>query len=217
MTVTSDPSPTLLVSPATGGVGPDGKQKPRATCLRSGVRGDDSWGGLHEGSSPPRHVSSVKTTSTLAVPRPRHCVPAPSVCCRPSSFVCSITCLCTWECECACVCAHHVHFIGGGGTIACSDCVDIVIGANHKQKCDNPKCLQKESRIKSSALYSTAPQPVYSRLGKSHVCVCVARVVVSISREGSPWSQSFCVSRKAPLVSDRIYISLFLHLQFRKF
>lgn len=91
--------------------------------------------------------------------------------------------------------------------------MDIVIGANHKQKCDNPKCLQKESRIKSSALYSTAPQPVYSRLGKSHVCICVAGVVVSTSGEGSPRSKSFCVFRQAPLVSDGIHIfCIFYHL-----
>lgn len=101
--------------------------------------------------------------------------------------------------------------------------MDIVIGANHKQKCDDPKCLQKKtknSKIKSSALYSTAPQPVYSRLGKSHVCICVAGVVVSadkVHKGPKRKKKSFFVSRQAPLGSCRFNISLFLHLQFSRF
>lgn len=101
--------------------------------------------------------------------------------------------------------------------------MDIVIGANHKQKCDDPKCLQKKtknSKIKSSALYSTAPQPVYSRLGKSHVCICVAGVVVSadkVHKGPKRKEKSFFVSRQAPLGSCRFNTSLFLHLQFSRF
>lgn len=138
------------------------------------VGGADLWGGLQILAMKPHPHLACTICQDHKHIRLFMALPlCSSFCC-----VCSIKCLRTWECERACA-RTMCTLIEGYHCVQW--CVDIVIGANHKHECDNPKCLQK-SKIKSSALYSTAPRPVYSPLGKSHLCVGVTGVVVSISR-----------------------------------
>lgn len=189
MTVTSDPSPNPPPCPSACGWRRPLMKKPQATRFQFGGERGRLVGRFtdfgHEGSSPPRHVPSIKTTSTLAFPRPSHCVLFPSVCCR-CRRLCAV--LRVYVRGSVSVHAHAPCALYRGiplrAVIAWT--LSLVLITN-KSVIIQSAC-EKKSRIKSSALYSTAPQPVYSRLGKSYVCVCVAGVVVSIGGEGSPRS-----------------------------